>query len=218
MYFVQETTPVQARDSVLHTCPNCGAKALFRVIGYDLRIDPISISAQRACPNCRCHVFIVFQRGTIVAAYPPLKIDFDTTDIPAPIVKTFSEALDCHSHNGLISAAIMVRRTLEEVCADRKASGKDLKDRIRDLKSKVILPPELFDAMDELRLLGNDAAHLEAKSYEEIGTEELMAAIQFTKEILKGLYQYKGLLSKLQSLKKNATAKGASPSGAKAAE
>jgi hypothetical protein len=118
-------------------------------------------------------------------------------------VQTLSEAVDCHSHRYFTAAAIMVRRTLEEICDERAAKGKNLRERIKDLRSKVILPPELFEAMHELRLLGNDAAHIEAKTFEEIGKDELEAAILFTKEILKGVYQYKGLLSKLQALKKN---------------
>jgi hypothetical protein len=54
----------------------------------------------------------------------------------------------------------MVRRTLEEIRLDRGATGKDLKARIAALSSKVILSKELLEAADELRLLGNDAAHM----------------------------------------------------------
>ena len=60
-----------------------------------------------------------------------------------------------------------------------------------------------------LRLLGNAAAHVESKTYEEIGAAELQAAIEFTKEILKGVYQYKGLLTKLQELKKKTSSQQA---------
>lgn len=199
---LEQLKVIEEPGRVMHTCPYCQAKALFHPIGSDLRISKRYICGQRVCPDCRGHVFVVFEWDRLQKAYPPLRIDFDSCDIPERIVKSFSEALDCHAHNYHISAAIMVRRTLEEICADRGATGKDLKDRIRDLKGKVILPLELFDAMDELRLLGNDAAHIEAKSYEEVGAEELEAAIAFTKEILKGVYQYKGLLEKLQALKK----------------
>jgi hypothetical protein len=96
----------------------------------------------------------------------------------------------------------MVRRTLEEVCSERQATGKDLKARISDLRSKIVIPGELLDAMDELRILGNDAAHIEAKDYDAISDTEVTVAIQFTKEILKSLYQYSSLLAKLRSLKK----------------
>jgi hypothetical protein len=199
---------------VLHTCPCCQTKVLFEPIAPDLRLSSKYVCGQRVCPNCRTHVFTVFEWDKLSRAYPPLRIDFDSSAIPERIVKVLSEALDCHRHNYNISAAIMVRRTLEELCAERGAQGKDLKARIRDLRGKVILPTELFDAMDELRLLGNDAAHIEAKSYEEIGPEELQEAIEFTKEILKGVYQNKGLLSKLQALKKKSAEQVAAPNAA----
>lgn len=56
--------------------------------------------------------------------------------------------------------------------------------------------------MDELRLLGNDAAHIESNEFEKIGKPEIEISIEFTKEILKGVYQYEGLLSRLRGLKK----------------
>ncbi|GAA5510039.1 hypothetical protein Rcae01_05545 [Novipirellula caenicola] len=95
----------------------------------------------------------------------------------------------------------MLRRTLEKICDDRGATGNNLKARIKDLESKIVLPRELIDAMDELRLLGNDAAHIEARTFAEISEQELAVAFEFTKEIIKGLYQYSSLLERLRSLK-----------------
>ena len=60
---------------------------------------------------------------------------------------------------------MMVRRLLEEICADAGAEGKDLFKRLEILKTKVTLPQELFEAMTELKALGNDAAHIDARSY-----------------------------------------------------
>ena len=56
--------------------------------------------------------------------------------------------------------------------------------------------------MDELRLLDNDAAHIEAKAFDSITKPELDIAIEFTTEKLKSLYQYASLLDRLRSLKK----------------
>ncbi len=56
--------------------------------------------------------------------------------------------------------------------------------------------------MDELRLLGNDAAHIEAKTYDAIGKEETEVALTLTKEILKGVYQLDELVNRLKALKK----------------
>ena len=50
--------------------------------------------------------------------------------------------------------------------------------------------------------MGNDAAHLEAKTYDEIGQEEIEVALELTKEILKAVYQLDSLVKKLRALKK----------------
>ena len=189
-------------------CPHCGNKGTFEIIVglHDIHIGDGYVCGQRKCPNlnCRGHLFIIKTGigGDLLFQYPPLRVPFNTQNIPDCILKTFDEAITCHSESCYVAAAIMIRRTLEEICEDRDAKGKDLKDRIKDLKTKVILPQDLFDAMDELRLLGNDAAHLETKYYNQIDKEEVGVAIEFTIELLKALYQYSALLSKMKELKK----------------
>ena len=97
-----------------------------------------------------------------------------------------------------------IAKTLEAVCEDRGAEGKNLKDRIGDLRTKIVLPTELFDAMDHLRLLGNDSAHIEATTFDDIGQDEVVTGIELAKEVIKATYQYKGLLGKLKALQKPA--------------
>ena len=55
--------------------------------------------------------------------------------------------------------------------------------------------------MDELRILGNDAAHVEAKVYDSIGEPQVSIALELTKEILKATYQLDTLVKKIQALK-----------------
>jgi hypothetical protein len=113
------------------------------------------------------------------------------------------EAITCHADGCFVAAAIMVRKTLEELCRDRQAQGRDLKERIRDLGTKIVLPHDLLSGLDDLRLLGNDAAHIESREYDKLGKEEVEIGIEFTKEVLKATYQYSTLLGRLRSLKKN---------------
>jgi len=186
-------------------CPHCGKEAAMNGIGVnDLDVGNGTWCGQRMCPNSECkgHMFVVQRQDKVIASYPPATIDFNPDGIPANIVASIDEALRCHSIGCFTASALLVRRTLEEVCLDKGATGKDLKARIADLKGKVVVPNELFDAMDELRLLGNDAAHIEAKSYDKVSLEEVEVAIEFSKELLKALYQYSGLLSRLRALKK----------------
>lgn len=138
----------------------------------------------------------------LATSYPPERLDFDSTNIPASIEKAFGEAITCHANECFIACAIMVRKTLEELCHERGANGANLKERLRDLGTKIILPQELLDGLDDLRLLGNDAAHIESQEFNTIGREEVEIGIQFTKEVLKAVFQYSDLLAKLRSLKR----------------
>ncbi len=61
---------------------------------------------------------------------------------------------------------------LEEICEDRNAAGHNLKLIHGKLGQNVTIPQELIEAADELRLLGNDAAHVNVKDYDVIGREE----------------------------------------------
>jgi hypothetical protein len=159
---------------------------------------------QRRCPNpeCQAHLFFAHQNGKIVVSYPPELIDFDPVNLPPSVLAAFEEAISCHANRCFIAAAMMVRKTLEELCLERQATGENLKARIRSLGTKVVLPQELLDGLDDLRLLGNDAAHIESQEFNKVGQEEIEIGMEFAKEVLKAVYQYSALLSRLRALKK----------------
>lgn len=62
----------------------------------------------------------------------------------------------------------MVRRTLEDLCADRGADGPNLKARLAALSDRVALAQALVEGLDTLRLLGNDAAHVDLKDFDQV--------------------------------------------------
>jgi Domain of unknown function (DUF4145) len=189
-------------------CPACRQLGTFELLGKDLMFssqNPPVFVGHRRCPStsCRTHLFVVLQGGKLLLSYPPARIDFDATNVPASVVAALEEAIICHANSCFTAAAIMVRKTLEELCRDRQAQGKDLKDRIRDLGTKIVLPQELVSGLDDLRLLRNDAAHIESREYDKVGKEEVEIGIEFTKEVLKATYQYSALLNRLRSLKRS---------------
>jgi hypothetical protein len=195
-------------QQVTARCPHCGKTVILEALAQDIVLSASILAGQRRCPDplCHGHIFIVTQHGQILAAYPGVRIDFDSTDIPPQVLKPFEEALDCHAPGYFTASAIMIRRTLEAICDERSAQGKDFKDRIKALSGNVIIPTELLDGMDELRILGNDAAHVHAAAFATISNEELQIAIEFAKEVLKALYQYSALLGKLRGLKSSGSA------------
>lgn len=188
-------------------CPGCRHVGTFDSFTnvHDLRVGNEALG-QRRCPNptCRNHVFFVWsiQSNKLVVAYPAERIDFDTTDVPTEVREALEEAISCHAAGCFRATAIMVRRTLEELCKNRGATGPNLKERIKGLSGKVVLPTDLIDALDDLRLLGNDAAHIESQEYNAVGQAEVEVGIAVAKEVLKAVYQYATLLKQLKALKK----------------
>jgi len=194
-------------------CPHCRHLGSFHV-ARELAISfakaatngsvvPLYASV-RICPNLDCVglVFVIEDHLGVLAVEPPELLDFDPQGLPARCEATLKEAVACHGVGAYRAAAMMVRRLLEEICEENAATGKDLHNRLKQLRTKIVLPEALFGAMNELKALGNDAAHIEAKVYDNIDQGEAADSIELAKEILKSLYQLQGLLGRLQARKK----------------
>ena len=208
IFKLQQFNVQNNKNGVTLRCPECRQLGTFDAINdqvIQVPTNPPVNLGHRRCPNhtCRAHVFVAWGNDNkALVSYPPERIDFDASSIPVAVLRSFEEAISCHSNSAYTAAAIMVRRTLEDLCADQKAEGKNLKKRIAALATKVILPPGLLAGLDNLRLLGNDAAHIEAKEYAQIGKEEVELAVDVTKEVLKSVYQLGDLVARLEGLKK----------------
>ena len=194
-------------------CPHCGHNGTFLQVGIqDVYTFHQDLHGQqldyylgiRKCPNEKCHghlFFITDNDRNILLTSPTETIPFEKENIPDKVLNAFEEAIKCHSNSCFIASAIMIRKTLEEICIERGATGTNLYKKLQDLGSKILIPQELLAGMNELRLLGNDAAHIEAQTFSEIGKEEIEVSLDFAKEILKAVYQYDNLLQRLKKLK-----------------
>lgn len=200
----------QAQTAIKIRCPICLQRGTFEVVVsvFDVTVygEGGAIAGLRRCPDPSCNalIFFVFKAGQVAASYPAERIDFDATNVPTLVRAALEEAITCHANQSYIAAAIMVRKTLEELCRDKGATGDNLKARIPALGTKAVLPAELLQGLDDLQLLGNDAAHIESTVYNQIGQEEVEVGIEFAKEVLKAVYQYSALLGRLRALKKAA--------------
>ena len=116
------------------------------------------------------------EKGGSKSHIRPKPLISNSTNLPPKILDTLEEAVNCHAAGSYKATALMVRRLLEELCEDKKAQGSTLKDRLSKLGSVAVIPTDLLDAADNLRLLGNDAAHVEAKAYDAIGVQEAALA------------------------------------------
>lgn len=206
-------------NTVQIRCPHCHSMGTFqtavrRHIRYSKTIKNSSKSISypveahiRFCPNSECKsiVFTITQyhnKDVDTISFPPELLDFNAENLPDELTHTLNEAIICHSQGAYRASAMMVRRLLEELCHDCGAEGKSLYTRLKSLRTQITLPEELFDAMDELKALGNDAAHIEAKAFATIDREESQLSIELAQEILKARYQHRNLVDRLKARKK----------------
>ncbi len=94
----------------------------------------------------------------------------------------------------------MVRKTLEDLCEDREANGDNLAQKLKSLPGSTI-PPELLEGLDQIRLLGNDATHVEFRHFQGVTAAEVEVALGIVREVLKAVYQLRGLVDPLKALK-----------------
>lgn len=78
--------------------------------------------------------------------------------VPMQIAKNYFEAkrIEKISATGFV---VLIRRALEFLCKDKNAAGRNLKDQIKDLADRDIIPQTLSQMATALRFVGNIGAH-----------------------------------------------------------
>jgi hypothetical protein len=79
-------------------------------------------------------------------------------NLPSLVEKSYAIAIKLKRLEP-IASVIFSRKSLEAICVDQKATGRDLKDRIDNLAQKGAIPTLLQNAAHSVRLLGNEGAH-----------------------------------------------------------
>jgi uncharacterized protein DUF4145 len=79
--------------------------------------------------------------------------------VPKKLQTCFQEARACYRARAYTASAIMCRRSLELLTAERGIKGKNLADALEKLKAKGDIDQRLYDWCNALRLAGNQAAH-----------------------------------------------------------
>ncbi|HVE95062.1 MAG TPA: DUF4145 domain-containing protein [Acidimicrobiales bacterium] len=213
---VKESYGGRVPRTVSMRCPGCRHEAVLSPLdGATADASFLATNDRRAdvglrvCPRCRTAVAVFTNdRGEVIQSLPRETLDFDASDLPRRVVGALEEAVICHAAGCYTAAGMMVRKTLEVVCDEQGAAGPSLKARIESLRDKVMIPRVLIDGLDEIRLLGNDAAHAAVRDFPDVSREDVEISIAITKELLKSLYQYEGLVSKLQARRAGAGGDG----------
>jgi hypothetical protein len=117
--------------------------------------------------------------------------------VPKPIQQAFTEARTCFRAKVFTAAAIMCRKTLEGICSEHgvKSSG-TLAAQLKKLKEIGVIENRLFEWVDELRTMGNDAAH-DIKVV--VSRDDARDTLEFTEALIEYVFTYR---HKFQEFKK----------------
>jgi len=146
----------------IHSCPNCGRKILTQ---YDSRSGDGSLSD-----------------GRIVYPYRQAKGLENVTQ--KEVVYNFDQALRSYSARAFNAAAVMARATVEVICLDLGATGKNLQAKLENLRDTQKITPRVWEWADTIRLWGNDTVH----DFPEIQEDEADYLLRFTWELIEHVY------------------------------
>lgn len=121
--------------------------------------------------------------------------------IPDEIYSAYSAAMKVRRIDSAI-CALSLRRTLEMMCKDFRATGKDLYSKLKELSERGVLPPILSEMGDILKLMGNAAAHGDDAEFDD---EIILSLIDFTQIILDYVYN---IPANLEAVQQNVADKG----------
>jgi len=95
-----------------------------------------------------------FKQATLI--YPYQKIDLNK--LPVIVRKCYIEAVRV-KNNAPNAFAMLIRKALEAICDDKGILEGSLYDKINELSKKNLIPKNLSDMGDIIRLIGNIGAH-----------------------------------------------------------
>jgi Domain of unknown function (DUF4145) len=139
---------VQLRDNKLPvryseaTCSRCGDASLWR---HTIPALPPILGGEQA------------KDGTMI--YPDNgSVPLPEKDMPEDVKRDYTEAAMIFSRSPR-GAAALLRLGLQKLCKHLGEEGKNINDDIRELSRKNILPPQLIQVADTVRITGNNAVH-----------------------------------------------------------
>ncbi|MEX0313896.1 MAG: DUF4145 domain-containing protein [Allomuricauda sp.] len=157
-------------------CPRCGNYTTLR-LEHELEIDESLYDGDDyytvGYNNCYYTFSCSSCNGVSIYAHfftNPPGVDLSELDLIYPIVKDVSDFLPEEVKQNYLEAkkvqnisavsfAILIRKSLEQICKDKNAKGSNLSAMIADLSKREILPKKMVELATLIRHLGNVSAH-----------------------------------------------------------
>jgi hypothetical protein len=108
-------------------------------------------------------------------------------DVPEPISSTASEAFACASIGAHRAAILLARTTIEATAKAKNITSGSLVAKIAALKDANLIRPDVADAANEVRLLGNDMAH--GDNLGTVASEESEEILELMADVLEEVFQ-----------------------------
>lgn len=122
--------------------------------------------------------------GDPYRVYPPQDRVL-STEIPGQLRQIHEEARACIRAKAYTAAAIMSGRALEAVCDLNNVQGRNLQDRLAQMRDNDLIDGRLWDWAETLRAVRNAAAH---SSMESTSRQDAEDTVAFTEALLDYLY------------------------------
>ena len=198
-----------ADKKYLVDCPKCQQKVIADGHAEDLPFpflrDGPALPAWRyilaTCEIC-WHVLVLREiesedekkKATEVLWPSPERVLSDT--IPEPLRREHAEARACFRTQAYIATVVMVRRTLEGVCSDHGIMKKPLYAALDDMRSRGLIEGRLLEWAQELRVLGNDAAHFTGRN---VSRQDAKDALTLAEALMDYLYVFSAQFEKFRA-------------------
>jgi hypothetical protein len=110
-----------------------------------------------------------------------------SSKIPEPLRLEHGEARSCFRSSAYTATVVMVRRTLEGVCAEHGVNKKPLIAALQQMQADGLIEGRLLEWAEELRVLGNEGAHFTGRR---VAREDAQDALALAEALLDYLYVF----------------------------
>jgi hypothetical protein len=181
-------------------CAFCGERGKFETAFQAEKKKPNSRKALHfdtlKCANCSGYLQVLWsasEHGPHQGLHAfrvqpwPLHVPDPPEHWPGEVRRGWQQAHKSLRHESWDAAAVMARGALQTALREQGAKGTNLKEEIADLAGRGVLPPLMCEWADEVRLLGNNAAHAGSET-DGVSGIDARDVVQFLDYLLEYLY------------------------------
>jgi len=195
---------------MLIECDNCNALVRGEEVGHYMihnPYDPMDAQKYTLCKCPQCFSPLLAEQdldmdqylnetywGRIKKIYPNNLFHINPV-IPEKLQKALLECIQCFKADANTATAIMCRRTLEGFCSLKGVEEKSLEKSIKKLKELSLINEQLYEWANQLRLVGNEAAHNIESDFSATDAKDIL---DFTIAILDFTYSFKDKFDKFK--------------------